>query len=81
MSYNNWKNYETWLVNLWLTNESHTERMLVEACNSTSPEQSLEYLVRDLLSLPDSGLLTDLVNSALSGVDWMEIVDHHTEAD
>lgn len=23
-SYNGWKNYETWVVNLWLTNEQYT---------------------------------------------------------
>lgn len=29
-TYNGWTNYETWAVNLWLTNEQHTAERLTE---------------------------------------------------
>ena len=83
-TYNGWKNYETWLVNLWLTNEEcyyGQLREIVKNFNTTYEQaDELEQYVRfavDTVDLP--GLRLDLLGAALSRVDWLEIVEGNQE--
>ena len=79
--YNGWTNYETWCVNLWLTNEPATEgclRMLAQ----TNPAlyhraDRLRDYVFDMNGVTDASMFTDLLRSALSNVDWREIIQNH----
>jgi hypothetical protein len=86
-TYNGWSNYETWLVDLWLDNEQSTYndiRNLVEENKAEEP-----YIVGDLIKeyvndmldsqLEGSGLAVDLLNSALSEVDFREIAQNHLD--
>ena len=73
--YNGWINYETWSVNLWLTNDSGLYDMALN-CES---EQSLKELVENLTDLDNEDCMlvqsfaTDLKNSALSEVDFYDL--------
>lgn len=78
MAYNGWSNYETWLVALWLDNEEdsyHDKQEIVRrATEAYKAADALKDYVQE--SLPDLGasLAADLLNAALSEVDWLEIV-------
>ena len=81
--YNGWANYETWCVNLWLTNEPTTDEDLTAIVKRN--EES--YIKADRLQeyvaslneeiLDKAGLATDLLGNALAHVNWREIVENH----
>ena len=85
-TYEGWRNYETWLVKLWLDNEPYTyfemqelarfhegeAYTLSEEIRESVQEQMAEYL-------PQAGMVMDLALSALSEVDWMEIAESYLE--
>ena len=76
--YNGWSNRETWIVNMWLTND---ECYYDELCNilkrfETVDEQAeeLEQYVRFISSADDNiGMTGDLLNTSLGRIDWYEI--------
>jgi len=84
--YNGWRNYETWLVNLWLssdTPEVYDEaiaeaRYIVEMGHH--PDTFRGYVEAYVFGEESAAsLATDLIGAALSEVDWRAIVDALTE--
>ena len=84
--YNGWRNYETWLVNLWLSSDTpevyeeatHEARYIVAMGHH--PDTFREYVEAYTLGEePPASLGTDLIGGALSVVDWRAIVDALTE--
>jgi hypothetical protein len=87
-TYSGWTNYETWCVNLWLTNESDTEstlRMLAQANAGLSHRadrvQEMVNEMRYTVLQGEASMFTDLLNSALENVNWREIVENHEHDD
>jgi hypothetical protein len=84
-TYNGWTNYETWLVNLWLTNEPYSYDMLqhiIEAFHTLSEQASeLELCITsdDNYLGGESSLWSDLLHSVIARVDWREIVEKNCE--
>lgn len=83
-TYNGWTNRETWVVNLWLTNEECYYHQLCEIIKNfdTVAEQAkvLESYVRFILDVDEIiGMNGDLLNTALGSVDWYEIVENNQE--
>jgi hypothetical protein len=106
VEYNGWTNYETWLINLHMTNEQggtdfvmeflaerpdgwaapylregdHTVA-LARFLQNRHEEDATSVLSHDLTCRTfDMNLLwKDLINSALSEVNWMEIARHRVE--
>lgn len=83
-TYNGWANYETWLVNLWLTEDPYTEELISEWAKEIEDyklAQTLEDYVDDMADAEDirSGLIQDLIKAAMSEVDWEEIAQHYIE--
>lgn len=78
IGYNGWTNYETWLVALWLNSDPASydvlERLKGEDGNVYSKAENLEERVRELCELESASMVSDLVNSALRRVEWVEIV-------
>jgi len=88
-SYNGWANYETWCVNLWLTNEPQChERLMaiVQNCDTLGDQaEAIRQWVRPELGREEpyadsiAGMYVDLLASALDVVQWREIVRTNTE--
>lgn len=82
-SYNGWANYNTWLVNLWLTNDEYTEEGLRVAVRYGGHDGARDY-VDELLD--DSGIANgtmwyDMIRSCLDDVDWRELAGHYKDED
>ena len=84
--YNGWTNYETWCVNLWLTNEPSTERCLRMLAQTNAALYHRGQVLRNYVfhmdpPLDDANMFTDLLRSALENVDWREIIQNHEHDD
>src|SRR4051794_7859283 len=87
--YNGWSNYETWCVHLWLTNEEGSYRYWKEEAerhrkeDRESERSNLAEQIRSELDeaapTEKASVFSDLVNAALSEVDWHEIADAFLE--
>ena len=79
MSYNGWKNYETWNVALWIDSEegSYNERReLARSARSVGEyAQTLKEWVEEMAPDLGASMFSDLLNAALSEVDWREIAE------
>lgn len=102
-TYNGWTNYETWLVDIWLSNDEGTWDMLADLVSAIGPRVvsegepyeyalSRETRISDELSefvseyineymfsdtIEPSGLPADLINAALSRVNWYELAESY----
>lgn len=80
-TYNGWSNRETWVMNLWLTNdELHYDTMqyVIKAYDEYEQAEQLESLVRDELESTVSPSLTyDLLVTSLGRISWQEIVENN----
>lgn len=78
MSYNGWKNYETWVVNLWLTDDGG--HFMSEIAEGVKDEEHPGLRLADILKeqvedgMPDiDGMYSDLLSAAIDAVDFDEI--------
>jgi len=84
-TYNGWTNYETWCVNLWLDNEEWMSETLFGIATDTDLDvydksEALKDFVNELNPLVDgASMFTDLLNGALSMVNWREIIENHVD--
>jgi len=87
-NYNGWHNYETWAIALWLDNEessqsywqSEAESALARADGDADQATfALENAIKEQHeeALPElQGFAADLLNAAMSEVNWREIARH-----
>jgi hypothetical protein len=85
-TYNGWANYQTWVVNLWMTNSGDEWlRELARDCLDNSDgdiTDATDALAQALESQHDefmpetTGVYADLLGHALGMVDWHEIARH-----
>ena len=79
LGYNGWANHATWLVALWeyidLFSETYFE-------NGDKPEDVSERDVEEMFydyvdnEIPSSGIISDMISSVTSTIDWREITEH-----
>ena len=89
-TYNGWKNYPTWCVNLWITNDQgrydywtnlteHLSRTQHPNLLSTLADRLREE-TRNEVDLMEASMRADLLGYALDGVNWYEIAVSMLEA-
>ena len=79
---NGWANHATWLVNLWLGeyNYNHSELSGLSRYDATQAlKETVDNILTDYETTKLDGLAADLINSALSEVDWYELADSYLE--
>ncbi len=79
--YNGWPSYETWLVFTWLTNDPVTYEDCVSLARSADDAHDAAdalkgYVEEQSPLVEEASLYTDLVNAALSRVDWVALARH-----
>lgn len=81
-TYNGWTNYETWLVNLWMSNDEYSESAMRDAIREGGAD-ALKDLVMEMVTagVESSSLTADLLGAALCEVNWREIAEHYTDDD
>ncbi len=81
-TYNGWCNRETWLVNLWLSNDEGSYALLREAIRSGDSDFAradwLERELRDQLvdEAGNASMWSDLLSTAFCRVNWVEVIEH-----
>ena len=78
--YNGWSNRETWLVNLWLSNDMGSYEFLQEICRKDCEvwekaeelEAHFQDQLEDMYDVPS--FWSDILGTALDRVNWVEIV-------
>ncbi len=76
--YQGWSNYETWAVNLWISNDeklfNHCCRLVRLGGSTYECADSLKDEIYEQAPELPASLYSDLLNAALSEVNWTEIV-------
>lgn len=81
-TYSGWTNYQTWVVNLHLSNDYDTYQTLNEIAEQTLDTYRFSKILEDMVEeMCDTGnlLAQDLVGHALAHVNWMEIAKTWTQ--
>ena len=84
MSYNGYENYQTWAVALWLDNYESTSDLISDiikhARSDYDAANQLKDIIEDMNPLANqASMFTDILNSALSDVNYLEIIESHKE--
>jgi hypothetical protein len=89
-TYNGWKNYPTWAVNLWLANDEGLYHEAVERVSAwravtESPRVAIadefkNWVTEDLAPDLGASFAADLLGWALDQVDWFELADAWLES-
>ena len=84
-TYNGWSNYETWCVNLHLTNDEYGNEALqdilrIEKNNYVAGRSIREFFESNYCETENCGLfVADAVNAFLGAVQWGEIANSNRE--
>ena len=74
-TYNGEKNYETWNVRPWLTNDEGSYHAAREAAKRDLHGDAVKDLVEEMRPDLEASMFADILGSALSRVDWREVRD------
>lgn len=86
MTFNGYTNYETWAVCLWIDNDLSLQYeaediVIRKDLDDGSAAETFKQWIHN--AAPDLGatLWADLLNGALSEVNWQEVAEHYHEGD
>lgn len=83
--YNGWSNRETWLVNLWLSNDMGSYGLLQgickKDCETWEKVEELEAHFQDQLEemYDVPSFWSDILGTALDRVDWYRVIESNLE--
>ena len=90
--YNGWTNYETWLANLWLGEDSYATEEISNVClglmGSWDDKSDVDWrlgdqikcIMQDWVDTADfthNGFITDLISAAFQQINFREIAGHY----
>ena len=79
MSYNGWSNYETWAVNLWLSNDEGSYTYWKERAEEVKDvyelSRELKSEIEQYNPLEEVSVYSDLLSAAISEIDFYEIAE------
>lgn len=85
---NGWPNQETWIANLWLSNEPDTDsdaRAICDPAHGRHAYQNGDLLKAYVESLSErvlerrASMASDMMSCAMARVDWRVIAEHYEE--
>ena len=91
--YNGWTNYETWAVSLWIDNEASSYRYWRQEAARYQQDIAdkedaicglagqLKQEISDEAPTDEPSVYSDLLNAALSEVNWAEIAENWLRED
>lgn len=81
MSHNGWTNYETWVTNLWIDGDEYVTEIANGSGEVWARVEALKEYVSENYLGDDAvaSLATDLLNAAMSEVNWREIIESRKE--
>jgi hypothetical protein len=85
--YNGWTNYETWNINLWLSNDECFVELAKSADTTYNAAGALKVYTEELAKTfvpgifdgAKSAFVGDLFGRALGSVDWYDIAEHYRD--
>jgi len=84
--YNGWRNRETWLINLWINNDPYLQQELVYIIELEDGIYTKVQMLKELVENiafdhldEQSGMSSDLINTAIARADLREIVELNSE--
>ena len=80
--YSGWTNRETWVVNLWFTNdECYYEelRSIIKNFDIDEQAEEIEQYAHWIIDVNEASMTTDLLSTSLGRVDWHEIARANQE--
>lgn len=93
-TYNGWKNYETWAMALWIDNDQgsydYSREVVTEAAEdeefpkvraADALKEAFGEFTEDVEAAVSGTVWADLLNGALSEVDWYEIAENYLSED
>lgn len=90
MSYNGYPNYETWIAQLWISNDKSFYRMVQELARehidsryhlATAIEAAIkDYALDSLVEKKYGTMISDLLMSAIAEIDWRTLARHAMES-
>lgn len=88
--YNGWSNYETWLCNMWFNDFDFTDMMdmfgnckdncdVLDIIQNYIKEHVEEYVEYSLSPGDQHGFMHDMLNAAVSEIDFRDIAEHYVD--
>jgi hypothetical protein len=82
---NGWSNQETWIANLWLSNDQGLYELLREAHKQLSDSYEVAEFISERLreqlfdEIGVACIWQDLLNSAFNRIDWIEVIENNLD--
>lgn len=85
MSYNGYKNYPTWNLNLWMDNDYGTYKHYHDELRNLDSYELAERIKEDVEmnveeNVKASGYISDILTWALQQIDYLEIAENIVES-